>query len=209
MSLALLIYSVVSGFLKKVPKFDQLEETIRNVFFHVPMWFGMIILYTVSAVYSILYLRGFKVKHDLYAWAFARTGTVFGVLGLVTGMIWARVAWGSYWNNDPKQVGAAITVLIYFAYFVLRQSVKDDDKKGRLSAVFNIFAYFMMFPAIYIVPGMMVSSHPGGQGDDALMVFKMDSTLRYIFYPAVIGWVLLGVWMAQLKARLEMVHDRL
>jgi heme exporter protein C len=209
LSLILLLYTVIAGFLVPVPNLAQLEETIRNVFFHVPMWFGMIILYTTSAIYSILYLRGFKLKHDIYAYAFARIGTLFGILGLITGMAWARVAWGDYWNNDPKQIGAAITVLIYLAYFVLRKSVKDDDKRGRLTAVFNIFAYFMMFPAIYVVPGMMASLHPGAQGEDALMVFSMAPQLRLIFYPAVIGWTLAGVWMVQLKVRLYLLEEQL
>lgn len=209
MSLILLLFTVIAGFLTRVPASAQNEETIRNVFFHVPMWFGMIILYTVSVVYAILHLSSSSFRTDVFSQNFARIGTLFGLLGLVTGMVWARVSWGQYWNNDPKQIGSAVTVLIYLAYFVLRQSVKDDDKRGKLAAVFNIFAYFMMFPAIYIVPGMMASSHPGAAGEDALMVFKMAPYLRLIFYPAVIGWLLLGVWMVQLKARTEFIKDQL
>jgi heme exporter protein C len=209
LALGLLLYTVIAGFLKKIPYFGQNAETTRNVFFHVPMWFGMILLYTVSLVYSILYLRKFNAKHDARAQAFAGIATLFALLGILTGMIWARVAWGSYWNNDPKLIGAALNILIYSAYFVLRQSVKDQDKKGRIAGVYNIFAYFMMFPAIYIIPGMMVSSHPGGEGDEPLMVFKMDPSLRLIFYPAVLGWTLLGVWMANLRWRLEMIKEKL
>jgi heme exporter protein C len=208
LSLALLLYTVIEGFLKKIPYFGQNEETTRNVFFHVPMWFGMIILYTVSFVYSILFLSKLKPKYDHYASAFGKVGTLFGLLGLVTGMLWARVAWGSYWNNDPKQIGAAISILIYLAYFVLRQSIKDDDKKGRIAGVYNVFAYFLMFPAIYIIPGLLVSSHPGGANDEPLMVFKMDPTLRLIFYPAVIGWTLLGVWIAQLRYRVKKLNEQ-
>ena len=205
----LLLFTVVFGFLKEIPQFGQNAETTRNVFFHVPMWFGMIILYSVSLVYALIYLRTLNLKHDFYASAFAHAGTLFGILGLVTGMVWARTAWGSYWQNDPKQVGAALTVLMYLAYFVLRSSINDADKRGRITGVYNVFAYFMMFPAIYIVPGLMTSAHPGGQGDEPLMVFKMDPTLRLIFYPAVIGWVLLGVWIASLRARYLQLNERI
>ncbi|MBL7728447.1 MAG: cytochrome c biogenesis protein CcsA [Dinghuibacter sp.] len=209
LSFILLVYTVIAGFLKHIPSFGQNAETTRNVFFHVPMWFGMILLYSVSLVYSLLYLRTLKLKYDHYAAAFAGGGTLFGVLGLITGMVWARTAWGHYWQNDPKQVGAALTVLMYLAYFVLRRSVTDGDKKGRISSVYNVFSYFMMFPAIYIIPGLMTSSHPGGQGDEPLMVFKMDPSLRLIFYPAVIGWTLLGAWIATLRARYTRLNDQL
>jgi heme exporter protein C len=209
LALGLLLYTVIAGFLKEIPYFGQNAETTRNVFFHVPMWFGMLILYTVSLVYSILFLSKFNPRHDLMARSFAAIGTLFAILGIVTGMVWARVAWGSYWNNDPKLIGAALNVLIYSSYFVLRRSVTDTDKRGRIAGVYNIFAYFMIFPAIYIIPGMMVSSHPGGEGDDALMVFKMDPTLRYVFYPAVLGWTLLGVWMANLRGRMDLIKEKL
>lgn len=208
LSFMLLLFTVIAGFLKKIPWFGQNAETTRNVFFHVPMWFGMMILYTVSVVFSLLYLRSLKLKYDYYASAFAHAGTIFGILGLITGMVWARTAWGHYWQNDPKQVGAALTVLMYLAYFVLRRSVTDGDKRGRITSVYNVFSYFMMFPAIYIIPGLMTSAHPGGQGDEPLMVFKMDPSLRLIFYPAVIGWVLLGVWMASLRARYLQLNDQ-
>jgi heme exporter protein C len=210
LSFSLLLVSIYFGLTIKIPYFPILEHTLRNVFFHVPMWFGMIILYTISFVFSILYLNKLNPAYDYRASAFGKAGTLFGLLGLVTGMLWARAAWGSYWNNDPKQIGAAICILIYLAYFVLRQSVKDPDKKGRIASVYNIFAYFLMFPAIYIIPGLLVGQHPGGASpdDEPLMVFKMAPSLRLIFYPAVIGWCLLGVWIAQLRYRIDQLNEQ-
>lgn len=212
LALAILLYTIVIGFLVKMPSMDQLaqnEESTRNVFFHVPMWFGMIILYTISFVYTILYLRKFNAKMDAKAVAFANIGLLLNVLGILTGMVWARVAWGTYWNNDPKQIGAALCLLIYLAYFVLRQSIKDDDKKARIAAVYNVFAYFLVYPAIYIIPSLMASQHPNTAGDESFMVFKMNPSLRYVFYPAVIGWTLCGVWMAQLKYRITFIKEKI
>jgi hypothetical protein len=91
-------------------------------------------------------------------------GVIYGVLGLVTGAIWANYQWGSPWSGDPKQNGAAIAMLIYLAYFVLRGSLNEDDKKGRISAVYNIFAFFMLFPTLWILPRLTESLHPGGEG---------------------------------------------
>ena len=81
------------------------------------MWFGMMIFYTVSVVYSILYLVSPKIKNDYNALEFARMGTVYCILGLATGAVWATYQWGdaSVWKSDPKLIGAAIALLIYLA----------------------------------------------------------------------------------------------
>jgi heme exporter protein C len=72
------------------------------------MWIGMMVCYTVSVIYSIKFLRKPSPVNDIYANEYAITGTIFGVLGLVTGMIWAHYQWGKAWSGDPKQNGAAI-----------------------------------------------------------------------------------------------------
>jgi heme exporter protein C len=208
LSLILLLGSIFFGLTTRIPK-TGIEESLRNVFYHVPMWFSMIIMFTISFVYAIMYLNTNKLRYELISHSFAVIGVLLGILGLLTGMIWARIAWGSYWNNDPKQIGAGLCLLIYFALFVLRQSVKDEDKKSKIAAVYNVFAYFLMYPAIYLVPAFMGGSHPGGMGpdDEPLMVFKMNPNLRLIFYPAVIGWVLVGIWIAQLRFRIYKIKE--
>src|SRR4051812_23904235 len=151
LAVVLLLYTFSAGFFVKVPYIGNLYESIRNLFFHVPMWFAQIILYTTSLVYSILYLRKGNLKYDIYAVEFAKTGIVFGILGLLTGAIWANYTWGAPWSNDPKQIAVAIALLIYLAYFVLRNSMIDIDKRARVSSVYNIFAYFIYIPLIMIL----------------------------------------------------------
>ena len=107
---------------------------------------------------------------------FARTGLVFGILGIVTGAIWANYQWGKPWSGDPKQNGAAIALLIYMAYFVLRGSMNDLDKRSRISAVYNIFAFAMLFPTIWILPRLTESLHPGGQGSEEIL--RLTQTTR-------------------------------
>jgi heme exporter protein C len=115
-----LLFTFTAGFLVRVPFIGNLHQSIRNFFFHVPMWFGQIALLSLSLGYSIAYLRTQKLKYDLFASEYAKTGIIFGFLGLVTGSIWAKYSWGEFWSNDPKQMAAAIAVLIYCAYIVLR-----------------------------------------------------------------------------------------
>lgn len=207
--IVLLFFTFTAGFLVKVPYIGNLHETIRNFYFHVPMWFGQITLLSLSLGYSIAFLRTENIKHDIYAAEFAKTGIVFGILGLATGSIWATYTWGEPWSNDPKQVAAAIAILIYLAYLVLRSSMTDIDKKARISAVYNIFAYFIYIPLIMILPRMVQSLHPGGMegakggGNPALGGDSLDPSMRWVFWPAVIGWILLGIWISNLKIRLE------
>jgi heme exporter protein C len=208
-----LLYACSYGFLVEVPSPPgvPLEQTIRNLFFHFPMWIGMMVCYTVSVVYAIKYLRHPKTVYDIYTNEYAKTGTIFGVLGLVTGMIWAHYQWGKAWSGDPKQNGAAIAILIYFAFFVLRGSLQDESKKARISSVYNVFAYFMLFPCIWVLPRLVESLHPGGEGTEGnpgLNPADTTNAMRSVMYPAAIGWTLLGVWIATLQIRIQLLHEK-
>ncbi len=186
-----------------------LGETIRNTYFHVSLWLAMLLIFGGSLVFSIRYLRGFDPKEDLKALALTRVGVLFGILGLVTGAIWARHTWGAYWSWDVKQNMTAIAMLIYFAYFVLRNSFEDPEKKARLSAVYNIFAFTTLIPLLYVIPRMVDSLHPGSGGNPAFGSQDLDNTMRMVFYPAVIGWTLFGYWMASLVYRMERLHNKI
>jgi heme exporter protein C len=200
-----LLYTFIAGFLGPVPAKPILNETIRNLYFHVAMWFGMMVFFIISVIYSVRYLRHNKPVDDLYAVEYARSGIVFGLLGLITGSVWARYTWGDFWSNDPKQLGAAIALLIYLAYFVLRNSLTDIDKSARISAVYNVFAFAMLFPTIWIIPRLVESLHPGGMGNPALDTKDIDSRMRLVFwFGAVPGWAMLGVWISTLRIRLQL-----
>ena len=209
LSVVLLVYTFIAGFLIKVPDIGNLKETIRNLFFHVPMWFAQITLLTISLAYSILYLRKPNLKHDIFAESFAKTGIFLGVLGLLTGAIWSTYTWGEPWSNDPKQIGVAIGLLVLFAYLVLRNSVTDLDKRARIAAVYNIFAFAMLFPTLWIIPRMVESLHPGGMGNPAFNTEDIDSRMRIIYwFGAVPGWTLLGLWMTSLRIRLKKLEEQ-
>jgi heme exporter protein C len=211
LSVALLAFTIIAGFTVRVPDIGNLQQTIRNLFFHVPMWFGQLILITVSLINAIKYLRKPSFEADNASHQYAKTGSLFGALGLITGAIWANYTWGAPWNNDPKQLGAAIALLIYLAYFVLRNSITDLDKRGRVAAVYNIFAYFIYVPMIMILPRMVESLHPGGkgvEGNPGLSGGDLDPQMRLVFWPAVIGWTLFGVWITTLRIRLRTLEEK-
>jgi heme exporter protein C len=191
------------------PYRNVIYESIRNTYFHVPMWFALMFMFIASVYYSVMYLRNPDPELDRRAVAFTETGLLFGILGLTTGMLWAHYAWGAAWSNDIKQLMTAVALLIYLAYFILRASFDEPEKGARLAAVYNIFAFSSLVPLLYIVPRMFASLHPGATGNPAFGSEDLDNTMRLVFYPAIIGFTLLGVWMAQVRYRSLRVQDQL
>lgn len=209
MAAGLVLYTAIFGLIGEVPRQPILNETIRNVYFHVPMWFGMMALMISSLVYSIKYLRNGQVQDDVYAVEFANVAIVFGVLGFITGSIWGNYTWGDPLPKDPKIIAVEVGLLIYSAYFVLRGSFEDEQKKARLSAVYNIFAFASFMPLVWILPRLTDSLHPGNGGNPAFGKYDMDSNMRMVFYPAILAWILVGVWISSLRIRIKLLNNHL
>jgi heme exporter protein C len=208
---AILLVSAASlfGLVADVPRLVVLNESIRNLYFHVPMWFGMVVILGASAVHSIRYLNQPDPLHDLKAEATAKVGLLYGVLGLVTGAIWAQFTWGEWWSSDPKQNTSAIALLIYLAYLVLRGSFQEDQQRARISAVYNIFAFASLIPLLFILPRLAEDSlHPGNGGNPGFGGYDLDAKMRLVFYPAVLGWILLGFWISELSVRVQKLANK-
>jgi heme exporter protein C len=97
------------------------------------------------------------------------------------------------------------------AYFVLRGSLNDEKKKARVGCVYNIFAFLMLYPSIWILTRLVESLHPGGLGSDgnpALNGNDLNASMRLVFWPGVFGWTLLGVWITTLRIRLYFIKEK-
>jgi heme exporter protein C len=203
LGITLILYAVIFGLLIQVPDLPVIHQSLRSLFYHVAMWFTMFFLFLISFVFSICYLSGFRLKEDILALEAAKTAVFFGILGIITGMIWAKYTWGTWWVNDPKLNGAAVSLIAYFAYLVLRSSIDDIEKKAKISAVYNIFAFVLLLIFIGVLPRLAQDSlHPGNKGS-TLTVTELDNTIRWVFYPSVLGWILVGTWLLQLRVRIH------
>lgn len=210
LSVILILYSLVWGLLNQVPRLDILNETIRNVYYHVPIWFAMLFMMSVSMIKSIQSLSKNAIQKDAMAFNAAVVGFFFAIPGLLTGSLWAKYTWGTWWTfQDPKLNGVAISILIYLAYFVLRASVEDELKRARISAVYNIFAFVMMNVFIMILPRLTDSLHPGNGGNPAFSKYDLNAEMRMVFYPAVIAWVLMSYWLYDIKNRIAKLNETL
>lgn len=202
LSCVLLIYAVIAGFLIPMPD-TLIGDSMRAVFYHVGMWFGMFVLLTLSFAYSLRYLRKFDAKEDLAAVEAANTGLLFGILGILTGMIWAKYTWGQFWTRDPKLDGAAAGIFIYLAYAILRASVPDPQKRAKVSAVYNILAYALWIVFVLILPRTTAGTLHPGQDGLPVMSLGLSPATRMVFYPAMAGWILLGLWIMELRTRIR------
>ncbi len=205
----LVLYSIIQGLHGSVPNLPILENSIRNLYFHVPMWFTMISLLLFSFIYSIQTLNNkttINLKKDAMAEVYATIGMLFGIAGLCTGMIWAKNTWGAYWTNDPKLNAAAVATLLYAAYFVLRSSIDDEEKRARIAAVFNVFCFPIYVVLVFVLPRLTDSLHPGNGGNPGFNAYDLDSRLRMVFYPAVLGWILMGFWIADIGIRINKLN---
>ncbi len=214
MTLVLLAAFSFGGLLLNVPRIPILEHTARNLYFHVPMWFTMMALTAMAAWQSFRCLKTGDLECDMRARAAVHVAILFGVLGLLTGSYWAHYTWYEgtdiWWNFDPKQTMAAVQVLIYGAYFALRNSLDEPEKRARISAVYNVFAFVTVPFLLYVLPRQMESLHPGAEGNPAFSEIT-HPVMRLVFYPAIAGFI--GVaWLLYRQRvrtyRLEAAADR-
>ncbi len=226
LALALIAFAIVAGFAidrQQLTK-DFGGESWRNIFFHVPMWYAMMVMFFYSCWQSMQFLNKGNLKSDGKAVNAAHAGILFGLLGLSTGILWARVTWvreiesgelQAWWAGDPKQNAALILVLIYLGYFLVRSSIAEPVRKAKVSAVLNVFGAAMIVPLLYIVPRVAAfSSHPGSGEEGILAALKsLDAGQRMIFYPSAAGFILLGIWLTELRSRIaeagEKINDAL
>jgi len=200
---AIVLYTIIAGLLGSVPALPILHESIRVVYFHVPMWFAMLLMYLISVVYSIRYLSSGKPEDDFVAVESVNVGVVFCVFGLLSGMLWANITWGDPWPNDPKLNSSAIASLMYLAYLVLRNALDEEQKRGKLAAIYNIFAFPIMLVLLFILPRLTDSLHPGNGGNPGFSGYDMTGSMKWVFRPAALGWMLIGVWIMTLRYRIR------
>jgi len=202
----------VGGLWLNIPKIEILGETARNLYFHVPLWFAMMAMTALSAFYSIQYLRKRNPMDDIRSSNAVFIAFIFGFCGLFTGIIWSKYTWyegtNIWWNFDPKQSMAVIQLLIYGAYFALRGTLDDPQKKARIVSVYNLFAFATVPFLLYVLPRQLESLHPGSEGNPAFSDIT-DPTMRIIFYASVIGFIGLA-WIFYIqRVRLSSISAKL
>ncbi|TAK93594.1 hypothetical protein EPO05_07035, partial [Patescibacteria group bacterium] len=150
---------IVASFVTPAPQ-KVIGEASRVFYYHIPQAWVCVIAFAVSMVFSIRYLMKRQLAEDDRASVAAGLGLIFCILATITGSVFAKVTWGSFWNWDPRETSIFILLLIYGAYFALRGAIETEERRATLAAVYSIFAFVTVPFLIFVVPRMVPSLHP-------------------------------------------------
>lgn len=197
------------------PLIQGLGELGRNILFHVPMSFVAFIVFLIATIFSIMFLRTKNMRYDLEARAYSALGLLMTILSTITGSIWAKFSWGVFWNfREPRESSILVLLLIYIAYFLLRQLLEDSEEKvARISAVYNIFAFVTVPFLMFVLPRITESLHPGGGGSVAPVInlsgkSYLDPTLKIVMWANITLFLLLIIWIKDLFVRITHLEQK-
>lgn len=190
-----------------LPIIPGLGEKARIIFFHVPTAWLSALAFVTSMVYGIKYLRKRDVEDDIKSSSAAGLGFLFCFLATVTGAIWAKFSWGTFWNWDPRETSIFVLLLIYGAYFALRSAIDVEEKRATLSAVYSIIAAVTMPFFLFVMPRVLASLHPepllNAQGK-----VHMNPMMLIVFLSSLAGFTGLFFWMMNLHIRTQRIDLR-
>jgi len=207
LSLILVPVSIYLAFMWAPPA-AILGDASRVVYFHVPMAWGAVLAFIVSGVLSILYLIKRNPLDEKKAYNSAHIGMIYTILAVISGSLWAKISWGSYWNWDPRETSITVLLLIYVAYFALRSAIEDQEKRGVIASSYLIFAMAVMPFLVFVIPRVNKSLHP----DTIINTNKkmqMDMDMRIVLFTSVIAFTLLYIYIFKLKNKLSIIETKI
>ena len=188
----------IAGAILLVMSYAPIELTMGRVqkvfYFHVAAsWTGML-GFLVATVAAIAYLKTGAIKWDTASLAGIEIGMVFIGLGIVSGMIWARPVWNTWWTWDPRLTTTLIMELIYAAYLLLRSGLDDPQRRARLSAVYAIVG-FISVPLTFVSIRVFRTIHPVlvGSSDPTVGAFAMTPRMQAAFFSSLAAFTLLFI----------------
>jgi heme exporter protein C len=190
------------------PLAKGLGEFTRVLYFHVPTAWLTVIAFFLGALFSVLYIRKRDIKYDMIAEVASQLGLLFCVLATVTGSIWAKVSWGSFWNWDPRETSIFILLLIYAAYFALRQAIEQPDRKATLSSVYSVLAFITVPFFVFIVPRVYSSLHPDPIINDQGKI-HMEAKMLTTFLSSLFGFTVFFFWLFKRRVDMAMIKLKL
>ena len=182
----------------------------RVFYFHIGTAWTALLGFILAAVFSVIYLIKKDLKWDRYQVAAIEVSLVFFFITIVLGSIWARPAWNTWWTWDPRLTTAAVTELIYIAYFMLRQGIDDPDRRARFGAVYALVGGISA-PITFFAIRLFRTIHPvviGGANAEAEGGFAMTADMRVAFFFALFAFTVIFVDMYWNRIRLGNLQEK-
>ena len=188
-----------------------LERYAQRIFyFHVPTWWVGFLAFVVAAGAAVLYLVTGHERWDVIGLSSVEVGVAFTTMGLVTGSIWAKPTWNTWWTWDPRLTTAAIGWLLYVGYLMLRGAIDNPERRARFAAVFSIIA-FLAVPINFMAIRWWRTIHPvvvGASSPDAQGGFMIGPTIRMVFFFCLFTFTVLYCALLLLRVRTEWLVRR-
>ena len=189
------------------PREATMGDVQRIFYFHLPAWWLAGIAFGLNFIASITYLVTGKRSVDNLALASAEVGVLFTSVGLVTGPIWAKYAWGVFWTWDMRLTFALVLWLLYVSYLMLRRYVPEEEKRAKLAAVLGIIA-FVDVPLVWFSIRWWRTQHPQpviGSGEES----GMEPEMWHAMYVSLAAFTLLLFWLLQRRMALESARQEI
>jgi heme exporter protein C len=199
---------IIAAFLLP-PPLPQIGEASRIFFFHVPVAWVAVLAFLCSFVFSLLYLRKKDLTYDVKASVASRLGLFFAILATISGSIFAKSTWGSYWNWDPRETSLFVLILIYGAYFALRSAVEPEERRASLSSVYAILSFITVPFLVFVVPRVYQSLHPTDSVINTKLQIQMPPPILSTFLASLLGFTFIFVWIFKLESEINKISNEL
>ncbi|MDD2920850.1 MAG: cytochrome c biogenesis protein [Anaerolineales bacterium] len=191
------------------PTEKVMGEVQRVFYFHIgTAWVGLL-GFVIAAIAGIAYLVSKNMLWDRFEVAAVEVSTVFFFITIVLGSIWARPAWNTWWTWDPRLTTAAITELIYIAYFMLRQGIEEPEKRARFGAVYTLLGGISA-PITFMVIRLFRTIHPVviGSANGTQEKMSMSGDMKIAFFFALFAFTVIFVDMIWHRLRLSALEEK-
>jgi heme exporter protein C len=196
---------------------EAVQGNVQRIeYFHVPMAWVAYLAFFIVCVASIAYLIRGNERWDLLARASAELGTIFTTLVLITGSLWGRIIWGTWWAWDARMTTTLILWFIYVGYLMLRSYTGRTEGGARAAAVLGILG-FVDVPINYLAVSWWRTLHPAlqvplGGTPQAPAAVVTTLMLAMLAFTLLFAFLLLQIYRLQrlqsealrLRARIEM-----
>ena len=187
---------------------DEMGGQLQRIFYvHVPSAWVAYLGFAIVFIASIAYLRTGARRWDLLAHAAAEVGVVFCTLVLITGPIWARPVWGTFWQWDARLTSSLVLWLTYVGYLFLRSLATDPARAGRSAAVLGIVG-FVNVPIVHFSVYWWQTLHPSGPTPaNPAEASGLGAPEMLTFFTSLIAFTLMAAWLLAVRVRLGSLSD--
>jgi heme exporter protein C len=188
---------------------ERFQGLVQKLFYlHPPAAYAMQMAFIFTGVSSLLYLLLRDARFDHFAEASAEVGMVMGLIVVITGPIWGRPAWGTWWEWEPRLTFTVMELVVFASYFALRGAMREPEERAKFSAVLGLMA-LVLVPFNHLTVYYFASQHPlpvVGKPDKPDLPFVMLRTFLTgfgVFTLLYVGMVMQRYGIGARRAHLE------